>query len=128
MLCHGLATPLLLVRPAAAAAAGGPSNCSSLLMLCDCRCSMMNTRPSDRLEVALRDGLESVAQVEVRHVTAEDRTGYTGEVVVQPRPDTGVDDFLAEVIRHVEMLHRVQVSGGSGGVEAVDIQVDLSGP
>lgn len=39
----------------------------------------------------------------------QDDNGNTGEVVVQPRPDTGGDDFLAEVVRHVEVPHRVQV-------------------
>ena len=73
----------------------------------------------------LLDGLEGVAQVEVRHVTAEDHTGNTGEVVVQTRPDTGVDDFLAEVVRHVEVSHRVHVSERSSRIEPVNIKVDL---
>ena len=69
-----------------------------------------------------------MSEVESRHITAEDLTGNTGEVVVQPRPDTGVDDFLPEVIRHVEVPYRVQIIGRPGRVEAVNIEVDVVGP
>ena len=76
----------------------------------------------------LVDRLEGVPEVELRDLAAQDGTGDTGEVVVQPRPDTGVDDFLPEVIRHVEVPHRVQVSGRTCRVEAVNIEVDVGGP
>ena len=46
---------------------------------------------------------------------------------MQPRPDTGVDDFLPQVVRHVEVPHRVQVSGRTCRVEAVNIEVDVVG-
>ncbi len=81
----------------------------------------------DWLEVVLPDRLEGLPEIEFRHVTAEDGTGDTREVVVQPRPDTGVDDFLPEVVRHVEVPHRVQVSGRTCRVEAVNIEVDVVG-
>ena len=55
----------------------------------------------------LANRLEGLPEIEFRHVTAEDGTGNTREVVVQPRPDTGVDDFLPQVVRHVEVPHRV---------------------
>ena len=83
---------------------------------------------SDRLEVVLPDRLEGLPEIESRHVTAEGGTGNTGEVVVQPRPDPGVDDFLPEVIRHVEVPYRVQIIGRPGRVEAVNIEVDVGGP
>jgi hypothetical protein len=45
-------------------------------------------------------------------------------MVVQPSPDAGVDDFAAEVIRRVEVPHRIQVAGRPGRVEAVDVDID----
>ena len=68
-----------------------------------------------------------MSEVESRHVTAEDGPGDTGEVIVQPRPDTGVDDFLSQVVRHVEVPYRVQVIRRTCRVEAVNIEVDLIG-
>ena len=68
-----------------------------------------------------------MSEVESRHVTAEDLTGDAGEVIVQPCPDTGVDDFLPEVVRHVEVPYRVQVIRRTCRVEAVNIEVDLIG-
>jgi hypothetical protein len=41
------------------------------------------------------------------------------------RPESGVDDFVAEVVRHVEVPHRVEVPGRPGRVEAVNVKVDL---
>ena len=75
----------------------------------------------------LLDRLEGVPEVELPDLAAQDGTGDTGEVVVQPRPDTGVDDFLPQIIRHVEVPHRVQVSGRTCRVEAVNIEVDVVG-
>jgi hypothetical protein len=80
------------------------------------------------LEVMLLDGLEGMPHVEVGHVTAENHAGDTGEVVVQSRPDTRVDNFLAEVVRHIEVSHGVHVPGRSGGVEPMNIKVDARGP
>ncbi len=40
-----------------------------------------------------------MAEVEVRDLPADDNTGDTGEVVVQPCPESGVDDILAEVVK-----------------------------
>jgi len=53
------------------------------------------------------DRLKGVPEVEVRDVAAESNAGDTGEVIVQPRPDTGVHDFLPQVVRHVEVPYRV---------------------
>ena len=44
---------------------------------------------------------------------------------MKPRPDSSVDNLLAEVVRHVEVPYRVQVPRRPGRVEAVDIEVDL---
>ena len=44
---------------------------------------------------------------------------------MQPCPESGVDNFLAEVISHIEVPYRVQVPGRSGGVEPVNIEVDF---
>lgn len=82
------------MRPAAAAAADGPpSNCVSLLAFCNGLGSVNEFASLKRQEDVLLDGLEGVAQVEVCDLSAEYHTGNTREVVVQPRPDTGVDDF-----------------------------------
>src|SRR6266511_5005740 len=73
----------------------------------------------------LVEGSEGVRQVEGRELAAEDNAGDAGEVVVQPRPESGVDDLVAEVVGHVEVPHGIQVPGRPGGVEAVDIEADL---
>ena len=44
---------------------------------------------------------------------------------MQPSPESGVDDLVAELVRRVEVPDRVQVPGRPGGVEAVNVQVDL---
>jgi hypothetical protein len=42
---------------------------------------------------------------------------------VQPRPESGVDDLVAELVGGVEVPDRVQVPSRPGGVEAVNVQV-----
>ena len=79
-------------------------------------------------DVVLLDRLEGVLEVEVRDLAAEGHTGNTGEVVVQPCPDTGVDDFLPQIVRHVEVPYRVQVIRRTCRVEAVNIEVDMVSP
>ena len=76
----------------------------------------------------LVDRLEGVLEVELRDLAAESNAGDTREVIVQSRPDTGVHDFLPQVVRHVEVPHRVQVPGRTCRVEAVNIEVDVAGP
>src|SRR6266545_8033476 len=71
------------------------------------------------------DRLEGVPEVEVRDLAAEDDAGHAGEVVVQARPEAGVDDLVAEVVRRVEVPYRVQVPRRPGRIEPVDIEVDL---
>ncbi len=43
-----------------------------------------------------------MAEVEVRDLPADNNTGDAGEVVVQPCPESSVDNLLAEVARCVE--------------------------
>src|SRR5438094_8610949 len=68
-----------------------------------------------------------MAEVEVRDLPADDNTGDTGEVVVQPCPESSVDNLLTEVARRVEVLYRVQIPRWPGRVEPMDIEVDLVG-
>ena len=82
----------------------------------------------DRLEVVLVDRLEGMPEVEVRDLATENNAGDTGEVIVQPRPDTGVHDFLPQVVRHVEVPYRVQIASWPGRVEAVNIEIDVARP
>jgi hypothetical protein len=51
--------------------------------------------------------LKGVPEVEVCDLAAESNAGDTREVIVQSRPDTGVHDFLPQVVRHVEVAYRV---------------------
>jgi hypothetical protein len=51
--------------------------------------------------------LEGVPEVEMGDVAAEDDAGDAGEAVVQPSPDSGVDDLVAEVVRHLVLSDRV---------------------
>ena len=74
-----------------------------------------------------RDRLEGVHEVKVRDVAAEDDAGDAREVVVQSGQDSRLDDLVAKVIRHVEVPHRIHVSGRSSGVEPVNIEIDLVG-
>ena len=67
-------------------------------------------------------------EVEVRDLATENNAGDTGEVIVQPRPDTGVHDFLPQIVRHVEVAYRVEIPIRPGRVESVDIEVDAAGP
>jgi hypothetical protein len=46
---------------------------------------------------------------------------------MQSRPDPVVDDPAPKLVRGFEVEHSVQVSGRPGGVEAVDVEVDLVG-
>ena len=70
------------------------------------------------------DRLEGMAEVELRDLTTEDDAGHTGGMVMQPCPESGVDDLVTKIVRHVVVPHRVQVSSRSGGVEPVNIDVD----
>jgi len=48
-----------------------------------------------------------MAEVEVRDLPAKDNTGDTREVVVQPCPESSVNNLLPEVARPVEVPYRV---------------------
>ena len=61
----------------------------------------------DRLEVVLVDRLEGMPEVEVRDLAAQDDPGDGREAVVQPCPESSVDDLAAEVARPVEVPYRV---------------------
>src|SRR5690242_7688241 len=71
--------------------------------------------------------LEGVVKAVVRDLLPELDSGLTGPAVMESAPKSRVDDLLAELICRVEVVHGVQVSGRSGGVEAVDVEVDLVG-
>src|SRR6266516_3125770 len=75
----------------------------------------------------LVDGSEGVPEVVVRDVAAEDNAGDTREAVVQTRPDSGVDDLAPELAGRFKVDHRIQISGRPGGVEAMDVEVNLIG-
>ena len=59
------------------------------------------------LEVVLVDRLEGMAEVELRDLAAQDDPGDGREAVVQPCPESSVDDLAAEVARRVEVPYRV---------------------
>ena len=46
---------------------------------------------------------------------------------MQAAPHARIDDFLTQLIGGVEVMHRVEVAGGTGGVEPVDVDPDLFG-
>ena len=73
----------------------------------------------------LLDRSEGVPEVELRDLVAEDDAGDAGEAVVQARPEAGVNDLVAEVVRPVEVPYRVQVPRRPGRIEPVDIEIDL---
>src|SRR6185295_12956541 len=54
--------------------------------------------------------------------------GDAGEVVVQAAPQSGVDDFPAEIGRPQEVATGVEVTGCTRGIEAVDRDVDPARP
>ena len=58
---------------------------------------------------------------------AQKHTGDAGEAVVEAAPDARVDDLGSHVVGRVEVLYRVQVSGRPAGIEAVDVEIDLTG-
>ena len=66
-----------------------------------------------------------MAEVEVCDLPADDNTGDTGEVVVQPCPESSVDNLLTEVARRVVVPYCVQIPRWPTRVEPVDIKVDL---
>src|SRR6266542_5323555 len=82
---------------------------------------------SERPSLSPLAGSEGVPEVVFRDLPAEDNAGDAREVVVQARPESGVDDLVAEVVWRVEVPYRVQVPGRPGGVEAVNVEVDLVG-
>src|SRR5690242_1712272 len=75
----------------------------------------------------LADRLERVFEVVPRNVAAQDDAGDAGEAVVQSRPDPRVDDAAPKFVRRSEVEHRVEVSGGACGIEAMDVEVDPVG-
>src|SRR6266436_5530272 len=66
-------------------------------------------------------------EVVLRNVAAERYARDAGEVVMQARPEARIDNLVAEVIRHVEVVHSVQVPGRASGVEAVDVKIETLG-
>src|SRR5438105_12959079 len=70
---------------------------------------------------------ECVLEVVLCDVLAESDSGEAGERIVHAGPQPGVDDLGAEVVDRVEMPNCVQVAGGTRGVEAVGVEVDLAG-
>lgn len=42
-------------------------------------------------------------------------------------PQPGVDDLLPQVLGAVELMDRIQIARGPGGVEAVDVDIDVVG-
>ena len=72
-------------------------------------------------------GLECVVKAEVRDLLSEMDAHLTGPTVVDAAPEPRADDLLAELGCRVEVVHGIEVSGGSGGVEAADVEVDLIG-
>ena len=63
-------------------------------------------------------------QVVFRDLTTEALTGNDREGVVQASPLPCVHDLLDHVFRRREVLQRIQVTGHSRGIEAVDVDVD----
>ena len=55
----------------------------------------------------LLDRLEGMAEVEVRDLAAQGDPGDGREPVVQPCPESSVDDLAAEVARRVEVPYGV---------------------
>jgi hypothetical protein len=55
----------------------------------------------------LVEGSEGVLEIEGRDLAAEDNAGHAREAVVQPCPESGVDDLMTEVAWPVEVPHRV---------------------
>ena len=81
---------------------------------------------AEAAEPGLAGRLEGVAEVVRGDLRAEGDAGEDGEAVVHASPDARVDDLGSEVVRAVEVLHRVQVSGRAVGIESVDVQIDLT--
>src|SRR5262245_20038517 len=79
-----------------------------------------NARPPTRGSL----GLERVPEIDVRDPSPELDASLAGEPVVQSRPEAGVHDFIAQLLHGFEMPDRVEIAGGAGGVEAVDVDVD----
>src|SRR5256886_10446077 len=65
-------------------------------------------RPRAEYWRVLVDGSKGVPDVEVRDLAAEDDAGDAGEVGVQARPESGVDDLVAGVARRGEVPYRGQ--------------------
>ena len=68
-------------------------------------------------------GLECVVKAEVCDLLSEVDTHLAGPTVVDAAPEPRADDLLAELGCRVEVVHGIEVSGSSGGVEAADVEV-----
>ena len=63
-------------------------------------------------------------EVVLRDMATKDHPGDTGKVVVQARPEPCIDDLVAKVIRHFEIVYGIQVASWSGCIETMDLQVE----
>ena len=72
-------------------------------------------------------GFESVIEAVVGDFPPEMDADLAGPAVVEAAPEPRVDDLLAELVCRVEVVHGIEVSGRSGGVEAADVEIDLVG-
>ena len=68
--------------------------------------------------------LALAACTQVPFKVTEAFTGKDREGVVQPTPFPREHDLLDHVLRHREVLHRIQITGYSRGIETVDVDVD----
>jgi hypothetical protein len=89
-------------EPAAAAAASGPSKCSSLSMVCNCLPSADQSASLNWLEVVL---LEVVGDL-----VSECGSLPVGSAEVDPAPYSGVDDFVERI------REPLKAPGGTGFV------------
>ena len=63
----------------------------------------------------------------MRDLLSEMDAHLARSAVVEAAPESRVDDLLPELFCRVEVVHGIEVSGRSGGVEAVDVEVDPVG-
>ena len=63
----------------------------------------------------------------MRDLLSEVDAHLAGTAVVDSAPEPRADDLFAELFCRVEVVHRIEVSGESDGVEAADVEVDLIG-
>src|SRR3954451_1209052 len=72
-------------------------------------------------------GFESLVQAVVRDLLSEMDARLARAAVVDGGPEPRTDDLLPELVSRFEVVHGIEVAGRPGGVEAVDVEVDLLG-